>query len=373
MSNFKSDRWLYVGAFVPMAHARHAGARVAFENLRELRSTHGAVDAVVCTTETESVAPAPPDVRVFRQRGRDLAWYLLSSSGALDLQQRLTAPVLHTRLQVACQRALENLMREHDYAGLFVDFTQAALLVQRAAVASDCFAPITLCIHDVFAQRLLRSRDFFERQLTGSVLREEFKLLSSVEHVLTLSEKDCQLAQTLYALPRVGTKAFIPPDWPGRVRRDQVDPTALLFFANFDRPENRDAARWFALEVLPEIRVARPDVSLTLLGNGSDRLSKELACTGVHGTGFVEDPSPYFSRCVLAVAPLLAGAGVKFKVLESLSAGVPVVGTPIAVEGIAPQSGLICSQQAEFARAVLDELHASTRRSQGSVPTRLHT
>ncbi len=366
MNDFKSDRWLYVSAFVPTAHPRHAGARVAFENLRYLRSTYDKVDAVVCTTEPESVAPAPPDVRVFRQRGSDLARYLLWPPGSLDLQQRLTAPVLHTRLQMVCQQALEDLMREHDYAGLFVDFTQAALLVQRAAVASDCFAPMTLCTHDVFAQRLLRSRHFIERRLTGAVLREELRLLSSVERVLTLSEKDRQLVQTLYALPRVDTKAFIPPDWHARVRRNLVDPAALLFFANFDRPENRDAARWFALEVLPEVQVARPGVNLTLLGNGSDRLSKELACPGVHGTGFVEDPSPYFSRCGLAVAPLLAGAGVKFKVLEALSAGVPVLGTPIALEGIAPQSGLICSQKEGFARAVLDELDSAARRSRDS-------
>jgi glycosyltransferase involved in cell wall biosynthesis len=353
---FASDRWLYVGAFVPMANARHAGGQVAYDNLRHLRSRYDVVDAVVCTTEPESVAPAPADVRVFRQHGSDLAWYLLSASWSLTLQQMLTAPVLHTRMQRACQSALEELMHEHDYAGLFVDFTQTALLVQRAAEASDCFAPVTLCIHDVFAQRLLRSRRFIERRLTGSVLREEFSLLSSVSHVLTLSEKDRQLAQTLYALPSVGVKDFVPADWHARVRRDQAEPRALLFFANFERSENLDAARWFVLEVLPGIQLALPGVNLTLVGNGSDRLAKELASASVQGTGFVEDPSPHFSRCRLAVAPLLAGAGVKFKVLEALSCGVPVVGTPIALEGIKPQRGLTCCQPEKFAQAVLDAL-----------------
>jgi glycosyltransferase involved in cell wall biosynthesis len=346
-----------------MANARHAGGRVAFENLRDLQSRYDVVDAVVCTTEPESVAPAPPDVRVFRQRNIDLAGYLLRAAGSLTLQQMLTAPVLHTRLQSASQSALEALMREHDYAGLFVDFTQTALLVERAAEASDCFAPVTLCIHDVFAQRLLRSRHFIERRLTGSVLREEFSLLSSVAHVLTLSEKDRQLAQTLYALPRVGVKDFVPPDWHARVRRDQAEPNALLFFANFERSENRDGARWFVFEVLPELQRALPGVNLTLLGNGSDRLAQELACAGVQGTGFVEDPSPHFSRCSLAIAPLLAGAGVKFKVLEALSCGVPVVGTPIALEGIKPQHGLTCCQPEKFAQEVLDALSPPAQRN----------
>lgn len=360
MAAFRSDRWLYVGAFVPMPDARHAGGRVAFENLQDLRAAYDAVDAIVCTTEPESVAPAPPGVRVFRQQASDFARYLLSVSRSLTLRQRLVAPVLHTRLHKGCQDALEALMRQHDYAGVFVDFTQAALLVQRAAAASDCFAPVTLCIHDVFAQRLLRSRRWLECRLTGAVMREELVLLSSVERVLTLSDKDRQLAQTLYALPRVDVKAFIPPDWHVRVRRNQVEPEALLFFANFERSENSDAARWFVRQVLPEIHAARPGVTLTLVGNGSDRLSTEFAGTAVHGTGYVEDPSPYFSRCHLAIAPLLAGAGVKFKVLEALSCGVPVVGTPVALEGIRPQQGLIGCQPEAFARAVLDLLAAPT-------------
>lgn len=345
---------------MPLRDARHAGGRVAFENLRDLRASYDTVDAVVCTTEPESVAPAPPGVRVFRQQTPDFARYLLLASRSLTSRQRLVAPVLHTRLHKGCQDALEALMRQHDYAGVFVDFTQAALLVQRAAAASDCFAPVTLCIHDVFAQRLLRSRHWLERWLTGTVMREELLLLSSVERVLALSDKDRQLAQTLYALPRVEVKAFVPPAWHVRVRRNQVEPEALLFFANFERAENSDAARWFVRQVLPEIHAALPGVTLMLVGNGSERLAAEFASTAVHGTGYVEDPSPFFSRCCLAVAPLLAGAGVKFKVLEALSCGVPVVGTPVAVEGIQPQQGLTCCQPEAFARAVLDLLAAPT-------------
>lgn len=358
MAEYRSDRWLYVGAFVPVPDARHAGGRVAFENLRRLQAAYDTVDAVVCTTEPESVAPAPPGVRVFRQQALDFARYLLLASRSLTFRQRLVASVLHTRLHRGCQDALEALMRQHDYAGVLVDFTQAALLVQRAAAASDCFAPVTLCIHDVFAQRLLRSRHWLERRLTGTVMREELLLLSSVERVLTLSDKDRQLAQTLYALPCVDVKAFVAPDWHVRVRRDQIEPEGLLFFANFERSENSDAARWFVREVLPAIHAVLPGVTLMLAGNGSDRLSGEFAGAAVQGTGYVEDPSPYFSRCRLAIAPLLAGAGVKFKVLEALSCGVPVVGTPIALEGIRPQQGLTCCQPEAFARAVLDLLAA---------------
>ena len=205
---------------------------------------------------------------------------------------------------------------------------------------------------------MLRSHRLLDRWLTGSVLREELRLLTSVQGVITLSEKDRQLAQTLYALPCVDLKPFVTPDWCSHVRRDSIDSQALLFFANFERKENSSGACWFVREVLHRIHQTRPGVSLTLAGNGSDTLASELGCPWVTGTGFVEDPSPHFSRCALAIAPLFEGAGVKFKVLEALASGVPVVGTPVALEGIAPQPGLTACRPFEFARCVVRVLSA---------------
>ena len=50
--------------------------------------------------------------------------------------------------------------------------------------------------------------------------------------------------------------------------------------------------------------------------------------------GFVEDLAPYYESCKLAIAPLRYGAGVKGKVNQALSFGLPVVGSPNAVEGM---------------------------------------
>lgn len=51
-------------------------------------------------------------------------------------------------------------------------------------------------------------------------------------------------------------------------------------------------------------------------------------------TGWVEDPVPYLRASIAMLAPLDSGAGVKNKVLESMSLGVPVFGTDTAFEGI---------------------------------------
>jgi len=51
-------------------------------------------------------------------------------------------------------------------------------------------------------------------------------------------------------------------------------------------------------------------------------------------TGPVADVRPYLAMASVACIPLVVGSGTKYKVLEAMSAGVPVVCTPVAAEGM---------------------------------------
>lgn len=352
------QRLLYLSAFVPRENAGHAGGRVAHENLCGLRLRGLPVDVVVCTSETEVDAPAPAGASVFRQSPLAFAAHLARNAVGLGARSLLAAPLMHTRLNRHAEDELTRLLAAHDYAEVFVDFTQAILLAQRAAARAGREPKLMACIHDVWVQRLLRSRRARDALLLGLVAREEQRILASLAGLITLSAKDRDLLRSLYALADVAIKPFTAPAWCARVQRsrERIDPYALLFFANFERHENSSAARWFVESALDSIRDAHPLVSLTLLGTGSDRLAHQMVRGDVHGTGFVEDPSAHFSRCALAIAPLFEGAGVKFKVLEALACGVPVVGTPVACEGIEPQPALRCVPAGHFAEAVATRL-----------------
>jgi len=72
--------------------------------------------------------------------------------------------------------------------------------------------------------------------------------------------------------------------------------------------------------------------------------------------GFAEDLTPYYQRCRLAIAPLRYGAGVKGKVNQAMSYGLPLVGTPVSVEGM----GLVDQQQVMVAESPEDFASAMT-------------
>ncbi len=56
-------------------------------------------------------------------------------------------------------------------------------------------------------------------------------------------------------------------------------------------------------------------------------------------TGPVDSLDPYWSRASVYVLPVRGGGGTRFKALEAMAAGLPIVSTPMGMEGIAAQDG----------------------------------
>jgi glycosyltransferase involved in cell wall biosynthesis len=99
---------------------------------------------------------------------------------------------------------------------------------------------------------------------------------------------------------------------------------------------------------------------MTIIGPDPTDSVLSLESENVRVTGWVVETEPYYEEARLAVAPLRFGAGVKGKVGEALTFGVPMVMTPIASEGmhlLHGQHALIAEDPAEFAKNVVALLH----------------
>lgn len=130
----------------------------------------------------------------------------------------------------------------------------------------------------------------------------------------------------------------------------------ILFIGGFNHPPNVDAMRYFIGEVLPLIRRSLGEVPVFIVGSNPPPEVQALASEQVHVTGYVKDVSGYFERCRLSVAPLRYGAGVKGKVNMSMSYGLPVVASRIAVEGMHLHDGvdvLVADDAQGFADSVV--------------------
>lgn len=141
------------------------------------------------------------------------------------------------------------------------------------------------------------------------------------------------------------------------------DDHRILSIGPLWRPENLDALEWFARDVLPEVRKTVPDATLVHAGGFDERHTRRLEGVPVDVLGFVPDLAGLQRETGVTIAPVHTGAGVKFKVLDALHDGIPIVATSVGNEGIGDgdwQPESFDSAHA-FATAVVSALTEPTR------------
>ncbi len=129
----------------------------------------------------------------------------------------------------------------------------------------------------------------------------------------------------------------------------------LVFIGNYNHQPNEDAVYFFIQEVLPHIHAQLPDLNFYVLGSNMKEKMKSLASDRVKIVGWVDQVEPHFAQRRVFVSYLRYGAGMKGKLGQALSLGLPVVTTSIGAEGMGLQeaeTALIADTSEQFAKAV---------------------
>ncbi|MCY3572860.1 MAG: glycosyltransferase family 4 protein [Chloroflexi bacterium] len=189
--------------------------------------------------------------------------------------------------------------------------------------------------HSLYLRSAAQQGNLLARIRLPLARRYEQFMFSPYDRTVLISDVDAAMLRDLQPGLRV---AVIP----NGVDLAQFRPTAsdrdrnsLVFVGNFAYAPNQDAARLLIERLLPAVRAKLPAARLQLVGANPPDWLRELANEHIEVTGRVADVAPYLSRAALFVCPLRIGAGMKNKVLEALAMGVPVVATPLSVDGIA--------------------------------------
>jgi polysaccharide biosynthesis protein PslH len=195
--------------------------------------------------------------------------------------------------------------------------------------------------------------------LTAQKLRRfESRAYAGVEQVWVCSREDAGLAADI--APRARIRAIpngVDTEYLRPTDDDAVRAGRLLFFGRMDYEPNRDAVRYFARTILPDLRRDAEAVELRVVGPGIGPELRQLAADApeIRLVGRVDDLRPELAAAAAVVVPLRMGGGTRLKILEAMAAGKAVVSTTIGAEGLDISDSsevLLADSPGEFARAV---------------------
>jgi GT2 family glycosyltransferase len=245
----------------------------------------------------------------------------------------------------------ENFIREHGKELDFVLMSRPATtkkymhLVKKYSSAKTIFDTVDL--HYVREQRRLD----LEVQRWKNL---EFFLAEEADATLVVSPTEKQMLADQEFANKISVVSNIHSLEP--CEKGFEERTGLMFIGSFAHPPNEEGIIWFIDYIFPLIKKKIPDIHLTIVGNEPTERLLGLANDSITVTGFVEDVSAYFNDSKVFVSPLLHGAGVKGKIGQSFSYGLPVVTTSIGAEGMQLTDGLnvlIADSETAFADNVI--------------------
>jgi len=217
-------------------------------------------------------------------------------------------------------------------------------------------------IYDTVDLHYLRIRRQGEKEKNKSLLQEsndweklENYLMTETDETLVVSYEEKKLLESSKINANVSILSVINPIPNNLQKKEYSQREGLLFMGDYSRDPNRSAVEWFIKDIMPIIKKQIPNIKLTLIGNNK-KFIEHLESSNVLIEGFVEDTVPFYNGARVFVCPLLYGAGVKGKISESLSYGLPVVSTSLGIEGMHLKDGVSCMEgnsSEDFAEKVI--------------------
>jgi glycosyltransferase involved in cell wall biosynthesis len=104
----------------------------------------------------------------------------------------------------------------------------------------------------------------------------------------------------------------------------------LVFHGLIAYKPNMEALE-FLFFILPSLKKQFSKIHLLIFGSGSENVKSD--CISLGTISFNKIPN-VLKTCDIAVVPIFHGSGTRLKILEYMAAGVPIVATPKAVEGL---------------------------------------
>ena len=211
-------------------------------------------------------------------------------------------------------------------------------------------------------KKILYAIDYF------SMLSYEKRILSSFDHVISMSELDKKKLMS-YGLSKKQI-SVIKNGADTEEYKDQEISHAkhhIVFLGTMAFIPNRDGLLWFLDNVFPIIVNKVKNATLLVIGEKDPGITRKYTNDHIIFRGIVERLESEMGKGIVFIAPIRIGAGTKLKIVTAMAFGMPVVTTTIGIEGIEASEAkgvIVADTEKSFADAVINLLKDKKKREQ---------
>ncbi len=176
----------------------------------------------------------------------------------------------------------------------------------------------------------------------AKIKRTEIHYWHQADRLITMSEDDKQFINQIINQPKKiqVVSNGVDSNWFEQQPRKLPEQPTFLSVGTFKWLPNIEAARFLIKKVWPSIKKQIPQAKLWVVGNAPTEEIKNygLADKQINVSGRIEDIRTAFKQSHVLVAPVFSGKGTRYKILEAMASGTPIVATSTAVEGLDVQN-----------------------------------
>ena len=228
---------------------------------------------------------------------------------------------------------LKKIRDENNYDIIFVDSINMEIYTK-----SFC-NNVCISLHDSLSflydsiyRNTRNFKKYYYNYLSRIYRKHELMILKNYKKIFFVSKNDYQ-----FLTNEIKHNVHIIPngvEFPKKLVLSKVKSDSIVFSGVMNYLPNEDACIHFIKYIFPLVKLKIPNVKFKIVGRHPSKKILKYNSSDIVVVGEVENIQAELSKSIIYVCPLRFGAGLKNKILEASSAGLPIVCTEISVNGI---------------------------------------
>ncbi len=239
------------------------------------------------------------------------------------------------------RKEFDEILRHNTYDYIIISYVGWAELIQNNPLVKN--AKTIIDTHD-FATVQAKNDKGFE---TGKYFGTEIQRLDLFDETWAISPDEA----FVFGQFTKSKVRLIPFVIENHFDKLSANPKWDLIYVASNNTHNAQSARWFFESVYPQLS---KDLRICVIGKIGQAIGEYPNVTKQLS---VPDLNAFYADSKIAICPMLSGSGVKIKVVEALSFGIPVVCNTRGVDGLMSKTGngcLVTDDANQFAQYIGD-------------------